>query len=71
MPARPVGQSSSSTRRAGYDRFIAAQHIVGWVTLVVLVASLHSGIGTKAFDIDIDIGITAYTPGMRHAFDAQ
>ena len=48
---------------------IAALHLVGWYTLIAIVAPQHLGVGTKAFGIGI--GITAYLLGMRHAFDAD
>ncbi|MFL4908873.1 HoxN/HupN/NixA family nickel/cobalt transporter [Streptomyces sp. MMS24-I2-30] len=44
-------------------------HAVGWFTLVALVAPHHYSLGTKTFGIGI--GVTAYTLGMRHAFDAD
>ncbi|MFI1522998.1 Nickel transporter NicT [Kitasatospora cineracea] len=49
--------------------FIAALHVIGWVTLVAVVAPEHHALGTKTFGIGI--GVTAYTLGMRHAFDAD
>jgi high-affinity nickel-transport protein len=49
--------------------FIALLHVVGWGTLLALVAPLHLSVGSKAFGIGV--GITAYTLGMRHAFDAD
>ncbi|EMF01790.1 HoxN/HupN/NixA family nickel/cobalt transporter [Streptomyces mobaraensis NBRC 13819 = DSM 40847] len=48
---------------------ILALHAVGWFTLVVLVTPEHYSLGTKTFGIGI--GVTAYTLGMRHAFDAD
>ncbi|HME75935.1 MAG TPA: HoxN/HupN/NixA family nickel/cobalt transporter [Mycobacterium sp.] len=48
---------------------IAALHVIGWVTLVVLVAPQHFSVGDKA--LGIGVGITAYTLGLRHAFDAD
>jgi high-affinity nickel-transport protein len=53
----------------GMAAFILALHIVGWFTLVVIVAPEHYSLGTKTFGIGI--GVTAYTLGMRHAFDAD
>lgn len=49
---------------------IAALHLIGWLTLVVvLVEPAELRVGGKAFGIGI--GITAYTLGMRHAFNAD
>nr|WP_234432586.1 MULTISPECIES: HoxN/HupN/NixA family nickel/cobalt transporter [Streptomyces] len=49
--------------------FVLALHIIGWGTLVGFVAPQHLSVGTDSFGIGI--GITAYTLGMRHAFDAD
>lgn len=49
--------------------FILALHVIGWFTLVVIVAPHHYSLGEKSFGIGI--GVTAYTLGMRHAFDAD
>jgi high-affinity nickel-transport protein len=46
-----------------------ALHVIGWFTLVAIVAPEHYSVGTKSFGIGI--GVTAYTLGMRHAFDAD
>ena len=48
---------------------IVALHVVGWVTLVFIVEPAHFSVGDKAFGIGI--GLTAYTLGLRHAFDAD
>ncbi|MEU9133802.1 HoxN/HupN/NixA family nickel/cobalt transporter [Kitasatospora sp. NPDC048540] len=75
-PARPgrAAAVASITRQewqrlAGMGGFIVALHVIGWVTLVAVVAPEHHTIGTKSFGIGI--GVTAYTLGMRHAFDAD
>ncbi|NEA56257.1 HoxN/HupN/NixA family nickel/cobalt transporter [Streptomyces sp. SID13666] len=57
------------TRLGGMAAFILALHVIGWFTLVVIVAPEHYTVGTKAFGIGM--GVTAYTLGMRHAFDAD
>jgi high-affinity nickel-transport protein len=49
--------------------FIAALHVIGWGTLVAIVAPQHLSAGGQVFGIGL--GITAYTLGMRHAFDAD
>lgn len=48
---------------------IVAMHLLGWFTLVFLVAPAQYSLGGKAFGVGI--GLTAYTLGMRHAFDAD
>ena len=48
---------------------IVALHVVGWCTLVLVVEPAHLTVGDKAFGIGI--GLTAYTLGLRHAFDAD
>ncbi|MFI7102885.1 HoxN/HupN/NixA family nickel/cobalt transporter [Streptomyces sp. NPDC050161] len=56
-------------RLGGMAAFILALHVIGWFTLVAIVAPEHYSLGTKTFGIGI--GVTAYTLGMRHAFDAD
>jgi nickel/cobalt transporter (NiCoT) family protein len=48
---------------------IIALHAIGWGTLVLVVEPAHFSVGDKAFGIGI--GLTAYTLGLRHAFDAD
>ncbi len=48
---------------------ITALHLIGWVTLVIVVEPAHLRLDGKAFGIGI--GLTAYTLGLRHAFDAD
>ncbi|MCD9874622.1 HoxN/HupN/NixA family nickel/cobalt transporter [Streptomyces guryensis] len=57
------------TRIGGMAAFVLALHVVGWFTLVGIVAPEHYSVGTQSFGVGI--GITAYTLGMRHAFDAD
>jgi high-affinity nickel-transport protein len=56
-------------RVGGMAAVIVALHAIGWFTLVVIVAPEHRAIGTQTFGVGI--GVTAYTLGMRHAFDAD
>ncbi len=56
-------------RLGGMAAFILALHVIGWFTLVVIVAPEHYTVGAKAFGLGM--GVTAYTLGMRHAFDAD
>jgi high-affinity nickel-transport protein len=56
-------------RLGGMVAVIIALHVIGWFTIVALVAPHHYSLGTKTFGIGV--GVTAYTLGMRHAFDAD
>lgn len=58
------------TRLAGMAAFVAALHFIGWYALIVLIAPQHYELG-GAGAYTIGLGITAYTLGMRHAFDAD
>src|SRR3954469_1459555 len=44
-------------------------HVVGWVTLVTVVVPEHYSSSGQVFGVGL--GVTAYTLGMRHAFDAD
>ncbi|CAM4067763.1 HoxN/HupN/NixA family nickel/cobalt transporter [Mycobacterium senriense] len=48
---------------------IIALHLLGWFTMVLFVAPAQYSLGGKAFGVGV--GLTAYTLGMRHAFDAD
>ncbi len=48
---------------------IAVLHLVGWLTLILVVEPAHLSLGHKAFGVGV--GLTAYTLGLRHAFDAD
>ncbi len=48
---------------------IVALHLVGWITLAFIVDPARLSLGGKAFGIGV--GLTAYTLGLRHAFDAD
>ncbi|MFE0630735.1 HoxN/HupN/NixA family nickel/cobalt transporter [Streptomyces sp. NPDC058864] len=56
-------------RVGGMAAFVVGLHVIGWFTLVAVVAPEHYNLGTKSFGVGI--GVTAYTLGMRHAFDAD
>jgi high-affinity nickel-transport protein len=56
-------------RTAGLLAVIAALHVVAFGVLFLLVVPAHYEVGSKAFGIGL--GITAYTLGVRHAFDAD
>jgi nickel/cobalt transporter (NiCoT) family protein len=48
---------------------VLALHVIGWGVLLLLVVPGHYSVGTQTFGAGI--GLTAYTLGMRHAFDAD
>src|SRR6202034_4392101 len=57
-------------RRLGLmSAIIVALHLVGWGTLVYIVNPAQFSLGGKAFGVGV--GLTAYTLGLRHAFDAD
>src|SRR6185503_14123651 len=65
---------SGLTRRewagvAGMVAAVVGLHVVGWMTLLALVVPHHYSLGTQVFGVGI--GVTAYTLGLRHAFDAD
>ena len=63
--------SPSEWRRAGVmAAVVAGLHIVGFGLLILVVAPEHLKLGA-AGTFAIGTGITAYTLGMRHAFDAD
>jgi high-affinity nickel-transport protein len=49
---------------------VGGLHVLGFVTLISLVAPRHYQLGT-AGAFTIGIGVTAYTLGLRYAFDAD
>jgi nickel/cobalt transporter (NiCoT) family protein len=60
---------SEWTTLGGMGLFIVALHVIGWFTIIAVVAPHHYSLGTKTFGVGV--GLTAYTLGMRHAFDAD
>ena len=54
----------------GMAIFIALLHVVGWGLLVLVIAPAHYSVGA-AGAFGAGLGVTAYTLGMRHAFDAD
>ncbi|GAA2420246.1 Nickel transporter NicT [Mycolicibacterium llatzerense] len=56
-------------RMAAMVTVIAALHLIGWVTLAAFVAPQHFSLGDKT--LGLGVGLTAYTLGLRHAFDAD
>ncbi len=64
--------AARSERRTilGMAAFILALHLLGWGTLVGLVAPAEHQFGQSEI-FGVGLGLTAYTLGMRHAFDAD
>ncbi|MEP6667166.1 MAG: HoxN/HupN/NixA family nickel/cobalt transporter [Nocardioidaceae bacterium] len=54
----------------GMAVFIVVLHVVGWGVLVAIVAPENYQVGPNEV-FGIGLGLTAYTLGMRHAFDAD
>ncbi|MBB2890907.1 HoxN/HupN/NixA family nickel/cobalt transporter [Flexivirga oryzae] len=58
----------------GMTAAVVALHVVGWGTLLFMVAPQHFQLGTDSAHAQVfgvGLGVTAYTLGMRHAFDAD
>ncbi|CAN7540511.1 HoxN/HupN/NixA family nickel/cobalt transporter [Terrabacter sp. LjRoot27] len=53
----------------GMAAFVTLLHVVGWGLLVLVVAPAEYRVAGQLFGVGI--GVTAYTLGMRHAFDAD
>ena len=81
MPGGTVSQSRLSRVRNGLSRgewtaiggmtlLIVALHVIGWGVLGGLVAPHNYAVGQGQV-FGIGLGVTAYTLGMRHAFDAD
>ncbi len=49
---------------------VGGLHVLGFVTLIALVAPNHYTLGASG-TFTVGIGVTAYTLGLRHAFDAD
>ncbi|WP_405484483.1 HoxN/HupN/NixA family nickel/cobalt transporter [Nocardia sp. NBC_00511] len=56
-------------RTGGLLAAIAVLHVIAFGILLALVIPHHYTVGTQVFGLGL--GITAYTLGMRHAFDAD
>jgi nickel/cobalt transporter (NiCoT) family protein len=54
----------------GMAGFVVLLHVVGWGVLIGIVAPAHYAVGGGQV-FGIGLGLTAYTLGMRHAFDAD
>ncbi|WP_067902046.1 HoxN/HupN/NixA family nickel/cobalt transporter [Nocardia vaccinii] len=56
-------------RTSGLFATITALHVIAFGILITLVVPHHYTVGTQVFGLGL--GVTAYTLGMRHAFDAD
>ncbi|MGK4579012.1 HoxN/HupN/NixA family nickel/cobalt transporter [Kitasatospora sp. HPMI-4] len=56
-------------RTGGLMAVILAMHVTAFGILIAMVAPHHYAVGNQVFGLGL--GITAYTLGMRHAFDAD
>ena len=56
-------------RAAAMTTAVIGLHVIGWGSLLLIVVPHHYNIGTETFGVGI--GLTAYTLGARHAFDAD
>ena len=55
---------------SGMAVFVVLLHVVGWGVMLAIVAPKHFQVSaTQVFGVGL--GLTAYTLGMRHAFDAD
>ncbi|WP_399427612.1 HoxN/HupN/NixA family nickel/cobalt transporter [Streptomyces sp. WAC 06783] len=72
-PASPLPdfrwRRQDTVRTAGLMAVIAGLHIVAFGVLFLLVVPHHYAVGSQVFGVGL--GLTAYTLGMRHAFDAD
>jgi high-affinity nickel-transport protein len=71
MPTMTLSRLSRAERRSlgGMTTVIVLLHLVGW-GLLALVASQHLSLGAAGV-FGLGLGVTAYTLGLRHAFDAD
>src|SRR3954470_989986 len=58
------------TALAGMSAFILLLHVMGWGLLFFVIVPAHYQVGTAGV-YGVGLGVTAYTLGMRHAFDAD
>jgi high-affinity nickel-transport protein len=67
----PLPRINAAQKRALWRclAFVALLHLVGWGLLIGVVAPQEFAVGDKF--LGVGLGLTAYTLGMRHAFDAD
>jgi high-affinity nickel-transport protein len=75
-PARGLARVRASLSRQEWVAIgsmaavVIGLHVLGWVTLAAIVAPREYAVGTSQV-FGVGLGVTAYTLGMRHAFDAD
>jgi len=57
-------------RLGGMTAFVLLLHAVGWGLLLFVIVPAHYQVGASGV-YGVGLGVTAYTLGMRHAFDAD
>jgi high-affinity nickel-transport protein len=67
--ARPPVTPAQKRSLARCLAFVALLHVIGWGLLVLVVAPREYQVGGHL--LGVGLGLTAYTLGMRHAFDAD
>jgi high-affinity nickel-transport protein len=71
LPSRRISLGRTEwTVLSAMTAFVLLLHVVGWGTLIGIVAPQGLSVGTSGV-FGIGLGVTAYTLGMRHAFDAD
>ncbi len=68
-PMPPAVQRQDRIRLALVFGVIVLLHVLAWGILILLVIPHHFAVGKQVFGIGL--GVTAYTLGLRHAFDAD
>jgi len=70
VPENPFTWRREDTiRTAGLLAVIVALHLLAWGVFVLAVVPSRYQLGSQIFGFGL--GVTAYTLGMRHAFDAD
>ncbi|MEU2213325.1 HoxN/HupN/NixA family nickel/cobalt transporter [Streptomyces hygroscopicus] len=69
LPTASRWRREDTVRTAGLLAVILILHAIAFGLLFLVVAPHHYEVGSKTFGVGL--GITAYTLGMRHAFDAD
>ena len=77
---RPVGRRARLNRAldrrewmslGAMTAVVLGLHVIGWLVLTVVVAPHHYRLGADGQVYGLGLGVTAYTLGLRHAFDAD
>jgi len=67
---RPALDRRDWTSLGGMSAFVLLLHVVGFGLLLFVIVPAHYQVGATGV-YGIGLGVTAYTLGMRHAFDAD